>query len=195
MTNASGYKNLTDEELISGFQNEDKGAYDEIVNRYKDRLVNFLYRYTGSYEDAEDLAQDTFTKVYLSKHSYKPIAKFSTWLYTIAINYAKTKMRSSSRYKKFSLDAKLKDDDRETELVGTSESPDQYANSAFENYYIQKAIDSLDDKYKQAILLRDVQELEYKEIEQITGLPAGTVKIRINRAREKLKIKLKEIYK
>ena len=84
------YRSNTDEELILMFQNDDVEAFNEIVFRYKNKVVNFLYRYTGNREEAEDLAQDTFIKVFRSKHLYKEIAKFSTWFYTIAVNTAKT---------------------------------------------------------------------------------------------------------
>ena len=97
------YKSLTDEELIFEFQKEDVEAFNEIVFRYKDRLVNFLFRYTGNRDDSEDLAQDTFLKLYRSKHLYREIAKFSTWFYTIAINIAKTNLRKKSRHKAISL--------------------------------------------------------------------------------------------
>ncbi|MFZ4592081.1 MAG: RNA polymerase sigma factor, partial [Ignavibacteria bacterium] len=84
------YRKYTDEELILMFQSDDVEAFNEIVFRYKNKVVNFLYRYTGDRDEAEDLAQDTFVKVFRSKHLYKEIAKFSTWFYTIAVNTAKT---------------------------------------------------------------------------------------------------------
>ena len=79
---------LTDEELILAFQNGDRDAFNHIVNRYKDKLTNFLYRFTYDIDAAQDLAQDTLLKVYINKDSYKQIAKFSTRIYTIASNLA-----------------------------------------------------------------------------------------------------------
>ncbi len=87
------YKELTDEQLILTFQKEDINAFNEIVYRYKDKIVNFLYRYTGSREESEDIAQDAFLRLYKSKHLYREIGKFSTWFYTIAINLAKTNLK------------------------------------------------------------------------------------------------------
>nr|MBC8479020.1 RNA polymerase subunit sigma-24 [FCB group bacterium] len=79
----SDYK-VTDEVLIKQFQDGDVRAFNEIVLRYKDRLLNFIYRFLNDIDKAEDLVQDTFLKVYTHKHAYQEIAKFSTWLYTIA---------------------------------------------------------------------------------------------------------------
>ena len=84
---------ITDEDLILRFQSGDENAYSEIVSRYRDRLVNFIFRFMNDFDQAEDLAQDTLLKVYTHKHYYKNIAKFSTWIYTIASNLAKTELR------------------------------------------------------------------------------------------------------
>ena len=187
-------KKLTDEELIIAFQNGNVAAFNELVLRYKDKLVNFLYRYTGNRDDAEDLAQDTFVKLYRSKHLYKEIAKFSTWFYTIAINTAKTDSRKKNRYNSISLSEFDPDEDKDYELTANVISPEDSANASMEHHYIQKAIDGLEDYFKEVIILRDIQDLDYDEIAQITGLPLGTVKSRINRGREKLKKSLSKIY-
>ena len=94
---------FTDEELIKRFQEGDISAYNQIVYRYKDRVLNFIYRYLNDIDRAEDLLQDTFLKLYTHKDSYKQIAKFSTWLYTIAANLAKTELRKIKRYLKTQL--------------------------------------------------------------------------------------------
>lgn len=189
------YKKLTDEQLIFEFQKEDVQAFNEIVFRYKDKLVNFLFRYTGSKDESEDLAQDTFLKLYRSKHLYKEIAKFSTWFYTIAINIAKTNLRKKSRHNSISISDFDPDNEKDFELTANVISPEDSANASIENIYIQKAINSLNEKFREVIILRDIQDLEYEEIAQITNLPLGTVKSRINRGRERLKELLSEIYK
>ena len=189
------YKKLSDEELILEFQKENVEAFSELVLRYKDKVVNFLYRYTGDRDEAEDLAQDAFVKLYRSKHLYKEIAKFSTWFYTIAINTAKTDARKKSRYNALSISDYDPENDKDYEIPADVQSPDEYANAGIENHYIQKAIDSLEESFKQVIILRDIEDMDYEEIAQITGLPLGTVKSRINRGREKLKKILNEIYK
>lgn len=189
------YKKLSDEELIIEFQKEKVEAFNELVIRYKDKLVNFLFRYTGDRDEAEDLAQDAFIKLYRSKHLYKEIAKFSTWFYTIAINTAKTDARKKSRYNALSISDYDPENEKDYEIPANVQSPDEYANAGIENYYIQKAIDSLDESFKEVIILRDIEDMDYEEIAEVTGLPLGTVKSRINRGREKLKKLLSEIYK
>jgi len=188
------YKSYTDEQLILMFQKDDVGAFNEIVFRYKDRAVNFLFRYTGDRDDAEDLAQDTFVKVYKSKHLYREIAKFSTWFYTIALNTAKTNLKKKSRMSTISLSDFDPENEKDFDIKDTGIIPDESANAAIENHYIQQAINSLDEDFKKIIILRDIEDMDYEEIAEITGLPMGTVKSRINRGREKLKKILAEIY-
>lgn len=188
------YRSNTDEELILMFQNDDVEAFNEIVFRYKNKVVNFLYRYTGDRDEAEDLAQDTFVKVFRSKHLYKEIAKFSTWFYTIAVNTAKTNAKKRSRMSTISISDFDPENEKDFDLKDTGYSPEENANAGIENYYIQQAINSLDEDFRKIIILRDIEDLEYEEIMKITGLPMGTVKSRINRGREKLKKLLSDIY-
>jgi RNA polymerase sigma-70 factor, ECF subfamily len=186
---------LTDEQLIANFQNGDEGAYVEIVNRFKDKLTNFIYRYIGSYDDAQDIAQDTLIKVYISKHLYMEIAKFSTWIYTIALNLAKTKVIKQQKYKVYSLNNAFDDEEKDFDIPDNSYSPEVSANGKIQNHYIQKALESISEVYRKLVILRDIEDFSYEEICDITGLPMGTVKSRINRGREKLQELLKDIYK
>lgn len=189
------YKNLTDEELILEFQKEDINAFNEIVYRYKDRIINFLYRYTSSREESEDIAQDAFLRLYKSKHLYREIGKFSTWFYTIAINLAKTHLRHKKNYRTISINNYDENEEKDYELTANVIAPDESANAGNENYFIQKAINALNVKFREVVILRDIQELDYEEISKITKLPLGTVKSRINRGRECLKEMLEQIYK
>ncbi|HEY5125440.1 MAG TPA: sigma-70 family RNA polymerase sigma factor [Ignavibacteria bacterium] len=189
------YKSFTDEQLIGEFKEGNNDAYSEIVIRYKDRLVNFLFRYTGNKDDSEDLAQDAFIKLYRSKHLYQEIAKFSTWFYTIAINIAKTSLKKKSRMSTLSISDYDPENDKDFDIPAVTIEPDVQANASIENEYIQKAINSLEETYREAIILRDIQDLDYEEIANTLNVPIGTVKSRINRGREKLKVLLKDIYK
>src|SRR5437870_4077330 len=103
----------SDEDLIASFQHGDKAAFDRIVSRFKDPLMNFIFRFTGDEDDAKDILQETFLRVYFHGDSYKPIAKFSTWIYTIAANLAKThtRRRKSGRIFSISHDAMHRDEE------------------------------------------------------------------------------------
>lgn len=187
-------KKLTDEELIFRFQEGNTDAYTEIVTRYKDRLTNYIFRYVGSYDECDDIVQDTFVKVYTSKHLYKEIAKFSTWIYTIAINLAKTKLAKAQKYKTFSISNVYDDEDKDFDIPDEAYTPDVDANSKFLSKHIQKALSQINENYRELVILRDIDDLSYEEIVEITGLPMGTVKSRINRGREKLQELLRDIY-
>ncbi len=183
---------LTDEELILAFQGGDRDAFNHIVERYKDKLTNFLYRFTYDIDSAEDLAQDTLLKVYINKDSYKEIAKFSTWVYTIASNLAKTELRKIKRRKTYTI-SDLSTDDREFVLHRSdAESFEDEEDTLASGKILQKCLNILDDEFKNIIILRDIQELSYDEISKILKIPLGTVKSRINRGRFKLKDLLKK---
>ena len=183
---------LTDEELILAFQDGDRDAFNHIVERYKDKLTNFLYRFTYDIDSAQDLAQDTLLKVYINKDSYKEIAKFSTWVYTIASNLAKTELRKIKRRKTYTI-SDLSTDDREFVLHRSDEeSFENEEDTLVSGKILQKCLNVLDDEFKNIIILRDIQELSYDEISKILKIPLGTVKSRINRGRFKLKDLLKK---
>ena len=122
---------ITDEDLILRFQSGDENAYSEIVSRYRDRLVNFIFRFMNDFDQAEDLAQDTLLKVYTHKHYYKNIAKFSTWIYTIASNLAKTELRKKKNRKTSSL-SNMGLDDKEYDVLRMSYGLDCVKHSATE---------------------------------------------------------------
>ena len=182
---------LTDEELIRKFQGGDIGAYNQIVYRYKDRLLNFIYRFLNDLDRSEDLVQDTLLKLYTHKDSYKEIAKFSTWLYTIAANLARTELRKIKRRKTFSV-TELSRDDREFIIPSTDIGPGEENLSQNFEKNVRRALAELPDDFKTIIILRDIQELSYDEISKILKIPLGTVKSRINRGRFKLKDLLKK---
>ena len=189
------YKPFTDEQLILQFQNEDKGAYVEIVMRYKDRLVNFLYRFTGNRETAEDISQETFLKLYKNKDKYSEIAKFSTWLYTIALNEARSNFRKENKHSAVSINDFYEDSHNDYQIRSDDYNPEEDANAETESFYIQKAINSLNEIHREIIVLRDIEELDYEEIAKTLDIPLGTVRSRINRARESLKVSLDSIYR
>ena len=175
----------TDEELIKDFQNGNISSYNHLVYRYKDRLFNYICQFVRDVDLAEDLLQDTFIKLYTHKDSYREIAKFSTWIYTIAGNFAKTELRKFKRRKTYS-HSDLSFEDNEFIVKDDNGDPDSdLSNDSLKND-LSICINQLPLNFRTIIILRDIQELSYEEISRIVELPLGTVKSRINRARLKL---------
>ncbi len=186
---------LTDEELILEFQkNDTERAFEILVQRYKNPLTNFVFRYLGDYESCIDVVQETMIKVYRYKDTYQSIAKFSTWIYTIAGNLAKTELQRRKRRTILSINAFGKDNDETYEIPDEDYRPDKITDSGIKDEIIQKAFMKVSDAYRQAVILRDIQELSYEEIADIMGITVGTVKSRINRGRAQLQKLLKGIY-
>lgn len=184
---------ISDDKLIARFQKGDVQAYDVLVRRYKDQLLNYVYRFVVNRSDAEDIVQDTFLRVYKNKHYYKEIAKFSTWVYTIAGNLAKTELRRRKRRKIFSI-SNFVNEERDYDIPDVEKNPEQEVDGSLKDGIIQKAIEKLPPKFKEVILLRDVQGFSYEEISQILSIPLGTVKSRVNRGRLKLQEDLKFLF-
>jgi len=176
---------FTDEQLIAQFQAGDDKAFVELVDRYKDRLVNFVYRFLHDMTDAEDLVQETFLKVYKNKHAYREIAKFSTWIYTIAGNLARSELRKRKRRKTYTM-SDLSFDNNEFTPVDPDKDTEGIVFNTYAGEEIMKAIKKLAEPFKTIIILRDIQELSYENISTILDIPMGTVKSRVNRARLKL---------
>jgi RNA polymerase sigma-70 factor (ECF subfamily) len=181
----------TDEELLARFVSGDYSAFDVIVGRYEERLLNFAYRFLNDQETAQDVVQETFLRVYRKRKEYKAIAHFSTWLFTIAGNLAKSELRRRKRWRFLSLDSGGDDDERPVDLPDERHLPDDVVADRMTEARIQEAINALPPKYRQAVLLRDVEGMSYQEIAQIANCPVGTIKSRVNRARLKLQKKLR----
>ncbi len=186
---------MGDEDLMLQFQAGTVEAFDILVSRYRDPLTNYIYRFLGDMKECEDLLQETFLRVYRNRHSYRRIAKFSTWLYTIAGNLARSEYRKRKRRRLFSIQSVNRDtEEYEVEIPDETFSPDKHTESTIQDHYIQEALNQIPEEFREVVVLRDVQQLAYDEIAQITGLPMGTVKSRINRGRTKLQVLLKDIY-
>jgi RNA polymerase sigma-70 factor (ECF subfamily) len=186
---------MTDEDLMSQFQSGSVAAFNILVERYSERLMHYLYGFLGDMRRCEDLLQETFLRVYRNRHSYRRIAKFSTWLYTIAGNLARSEYRKRKRRRLYSIQSVNRDNEEyEMQLPDESFSPDRHAESTIQDKHIQQALDEIPASFREVVVLRDVQQLAYDEIAEITGLPMGTVKSRINRGRTKLQALLKDVY-
>jgi RNA polymerase sigma-70 factor (ECF subfamily) len=178
---------LSDEDLMEHFQSGYEQAFNLLVERYQDRLHNFLYRYTHNHKDCEDLVQETFFRVFRSRHSYERIAKFSTWMYTIAINLAKSLYKKKKRMTKVTIHKDPDDsEDRPMKLEDPDILPDDVLHEKMCMDELEKALMELSEDFREVVVLRDIQQLSYDEISEIADLPMGTVKSRINRGRAKL---------
>ena len=192
LDNKNNKYSYTDEQLMSLFQGGDENAYIVLVNRYKDKLINFIFHYLKDSESAEDVVQETMIKLYQKKHYYKEIAKFSTWLYTIAKNLANTELRKRKN-RKTTLLSQFSKDDKTYEIPSEDLEIGQEVQTDVVNEIIMDAVNQLSEKFKTVIILRDIQEISYEEISEIIGVPIGTVKSRINRARLQLQVELKHL--
>ncbi len=179
---------LSDEKLILRFQEGDINAYNELVKRYKDRLFNFVLRYFNNAEQAEDVVQDTLIKLYTHASYYKNVAKFSTWIFTIAKNNALTELRKNKRKKTDSL---WTDDGQVIDINSKEESLDSKVQNEIAIDQLNKFLDEIPENFRMAVVLRDFQELSYEEISKILEIPIGTIKSRINRGRIQLAEKMK----
>lgn len=187
-------KNLSDHQLIEATKSGDETAFAEIVNRYKNPLTNYLFRMLSDYEEAVDLAQETFVRVYFAIERYHTAYAFSTYIYRIATNLAISEIRRKRRRKLLSLTGLFQSEGNETrEYHPTDEKslPDEDLIENERSRTIERAISALPDKYRAPIVLREIEELSYEEIARILGLGLGTTKSRISRARALLREKLK----
>ncbi|HEU4366076.1 MAG TPA: sigma-70 family RNA polymerase sigma factor [Candidatus Krumholzibacteria bacterium] len=181
------WKDLTDEELMLRIQGGETDCYDLLVERYKIRLFNYLLRLTGNRDEAEEFAQEALVKAYIHADKYKTIAKFSTWLYTIATNLVRNRVRSRSRAPQIvSLWSRVFGDGEEERVIDIPDSqrnPEEAINDSELSDIIGAAIQQIPEKYRTSFVLREINEMSYEEIAAVTGLKLGTVRSRINRAR------------
>jgi len=183
-----------DARLMLRVRHGDRRAFEELVNRYKQPVINFLYRTLGDPAEAEDLSQNVFLQVFKSADRYKVSAKFTTWLFTIARNLCLNEIRRRSRHPAESLDAPHPEHDdqplRQFEDARTSSPPDALLHGELEEK-IQQALGELPENQRLAILLCRQDELSYEDIARVLGCSLPATKSLIHRGRETLKQKLK----
>ena len=191
-----------DDELMQQCQQGNMEAFDLIVRRNRVPLVNFIARLLGDPDSAEDLAQETFVRMFKAIKRYKSgAAKFSTWMYHIASNLCKNELRNRGRRGRFFVDSVATESSSvpgpiEEDLIATAPAhvslqPGNQLEQKEREHAVQSAISELPERYRLPLILRDLQELSYEEISETLTLPLGTTKSRINRARLMLKDKLR----
>jgi RNA polymerase sigma-70 factor (ECF subfamily) len=179
--------------LVRKLQQRDERAFQEVVRLYQHKVFNLVYRMIGSREEAEDVAQEVFVTVFKSVDTFRGESKFSTWLYRIAANHCKNRLKYLGRrsYKATgALDATAERELQEAQpsaMTPHIDGPEKVLEGRQLEALVQEGIALLDEEHRMLIVLRDVEDLSYQEISTITGLPEGTVKSRLHRARMALK--------
>jgi RNA polymerase sigma-70 factor, ECF subfamily len=183
---------LSDEDLMARAADDDTKAFTELVRRYQSRVIHLVSRLLNDRVVSEDLAQEVFVRVHLHRKNYRTGSKFSTWLFTIAANLAKNEIRRRKRRRNWtSLDEMQEQlQDASMQFADPRANKEVDLERAQLSGVVGAAIATLPERYRVALVLRDIDGLAYEEIGQILKIPGGTVRSRINRARLMLKRKL-----
>lgn len=182
-----------DHSLLRRLQGRDERAFKDLIDHHRDRVYNVCYRILGHKHEAEDVAQEVFITVFKTIGSFRGDSKLSTWLYRIAVNHSKNRIKYLAR--RHDRDRGQLDDASDTAIgqVGATApaSPDRALEGVQLEASMTEAIRELDEEHRVVVVLRDLEDLSIEEICDITGLPDGTVKSRLHRARLALRKKLK----
>ncbi|QED28587.1 sigma-70 family RNA polymerase sigma factor [Microvenator marinus] len=181
---------LSDRKLVRNLRRRDEDAFRELVRVYQHRVFNIVYRILGDREEAEDVAQEVFVAIFKHIDSFRGDAKFSTWVYRIATNQARNRLKYHAR--RHRRDHQNYEDapesaHQDSDFAGTIPQPEDAVLGRELEKIIQEGLAELGEIHRTIIVLRDVEHLSYQEIAEIVELPEGTVKSRLFRARVALK--------
>jgi len=193
-------KIITDEDykFVSLCKKGDVDAFEVLVKKHQKKMLNIAYRMIGSYEEACEIVQDSFVSAYKAIRDFEGRAKFSTWLYTIVMNLSRNRLKQLKTqiyYEQVSIDDPILTDDGNIKAESVSNEPsilEQLEKKEFQQK-VQGCINSLDDEFKEVLILRDIQGFSYDEISEMLKIAEGTVKSRLFRSREALKICLRKV--
>lgn len=183
--------------LVEACRKGDPTAFEELVDRYKDRIYNVAYRFLGNHEDAQDVAQEVFIRAFRGIKGFRGTAKVYTWLYSITGNLARNKLRDEGRRGRNKgaplevLETKARNVLHS--MMHASETPEEAARESEMQELLQKCLKDLPEHYRMVFVLRTFEQLSYEEIADAVGCPKGTVKSRLNQARVMLRDRLKEL--
>ena len=179
-------RTLDDSAVVTAFLGGEERAFQELVERYQTRLLNFVYRTIGDREKAEDLVQEVFIRVHRHLHRFDRSKKFSTWIYTIASNLAKNELRNRSRNPLVlfqTIKKNWQDDDRPLQFEDLNSRPDDLYRKRHLRELVEDSVGKLPAHHREVFVLRELEGKSYEEIAEITDCNLGTVKSRLNRAR------------
>jgi RNA polymerase sigma-70 factor (ECF subfamily) len=179
-------RELSDAELVLSAISSGEASFEELVRRYQRPIVSYVYRMLGDYEGSLDVTQEVFIKVYNSLERYSCDYKFSTWLYRIAHNAAIDHLRRNSVNTQ-SLETENTDGTYQLQIESPQPTPEQNRERSEWRVEIEIVVKKLPAAYRDLILLRHSRDMSYDEIAEVTGLPLGTVKNRLFRAREMMR--------
>ena len=188
-----GLMGIRERLLVRRLQQRDERAFHEMVRLYQHKVFNLVYRMIGNREEAEDVAQDVFLTVLKAIDTFRGESKFSTWLYRIAVNTCKNRIKYLGRRSYHSTGALDEAAERDvmnaqpSALMPHIDGPEAVLHGRQMSELLQQGIARLEPEQRELLVLRDVEELSYDEIATITSLPEGTVKSRLHRARMALK--------
>jgi RNA polymerase sigma-70 factor (ECF subfamily) len=177
---------LDDSDLVAAFLDGEERAFQELVERYQGRLLNFIYRTIGDRERGEDLVQEVFIRVYRHLHRFDRSRKFSTWVYTIASNLAKNELRNRARNPLVlfqTIKKNWQDEERPLQFEDSASRPDDLYRRRHLRELVENSVAQLPEHHRQVFILRELEGKSYEEIAEITACNLGTVKSRLNRAR------------
>lgn len=180
--------------LLRRLRDRDERAFRELLELHRDRVYNITFRMLGNRAEAEDVAQEVFISVFKTIDTFREESKFSTWLYRVAVNHCKNRIKYLARRHDRDRDeldeTTQQGSDAVTGVPVRAAQPDRALEGAQMERLLQEAIANLDDDHRIVVVLRDIEDLSIEEICEITGLPDGTVKSRLHRARLALRKKL-----
>lgn len=189
MSARADHGSVPDTELVRRFSEGDQGAYAEIVRRYQDRVYSLCLRWMGDREIAVEVAQDVFLALYKSLPGFRGDAQLSTWVFRVVVNHCKNRRLYRRRRHEDAhepLEGDERDDRPARELAHGGPGTDALVHAQEAGKLLEEGLAQLEDADRQIILLRDQQDLPYEEIADLLGLPRGTVKSRLHRARLEL---------
>ncbi len=181
---------VSDEDLMLECRKGDMSAFELLVRRYQDALVNYIHYTINDYHRAEDLAQETFLRVFKSASRYEPKASFKTWLYTIATNLSRNEIRNRARRKTYFLEDMVDENEdvyHSEYMVDTRFQPDILYEKKERQQLIRKTLNQLPENQRLALTLVTYQELSYEDVSEILNCSVGAVKSLIHRARQNMK--------
>jgi len=182
-----------EQELVERLKRRDEAAFNAFVIRYQDRVFRILLRMLGRRDEAEDMAQEVFVQVFKAVSTFRGDSKLSTWIYRIAVNLCKNRVKYLKRRRAEAQDEYEALAERSPLTSGSGVTsgdiarPDQMVEGMQLERVVHECIVELDPDFREVLILRDVEDLSYEELCEVTGLPDGTVKSRLHRARAMLK--------